>query len=792
MLISLNWLNEYIDIKDKSIQELEYALTMIGQEVEKIENKYEHLSKVLTAKIVGYEKMPDSDHLTVCQVDNGTQVLQVVCGASNHKLNDIVAMAQVGAKLSKDFEIKKSKIRSYESNGMLCSMKELSLSEESDGIIILPQDTKLGLPLNEYFGKYDVVFELEITPNRPDCLSYLGIAKELSAYYNIPLKKLDITDEKIEGESDLKLNIENEDICDRYALRVIEDIEIKESPKWLKEKLESMGLHSINNIVDISNFTMFEQNQPNHIFDYDKLKNDVTVRLAKNGEKVLTLDDKDLELCDEDIVITSNGKVVGLAGVMGAKEYSIDQNTKNIAIEVANFNPTNIRKTSRKYAIFSDSSYRFERGIQKSNVLEVMQRITNLVKKENENAKVYSVKDIYLKEDEIVKSELNLDRMYKFIGKNIGDDETLSIFERLGIKVEKIDDRNLLLTPPAARLDLKDEQDYYEEIIRMYGFDNIENILPKLDIKSNKIIDTTELNYEIKNICASLGLNEVINYSFIPKKGLSDIKYEEEEKLIDIENPITEDFAVMRPSLIFSLLKNAKDNFNRSFNEVRFFEVSKTFEKADKINENTKLAIILSGNISKNIYENAKQYDFYDIKGIFEAIFEKLKINSYRLLRTENGAYHPKRAVDVYVGKELLGTFGQIHPDLEENFDIEKKSTMLLELDIDKMKKFIKKSFNYSKISKYQSTTRDLAFVVKEDVLVGQVIKSVEKIDKIIKKVSLFDVYKGPGVEQGYKSFAISMLLCDDDKTMQDSQINEVVEKIKNKVIKEFDAVIRM
>ncbi len=791
MLISLNWLNQYVDIKGKDITELENALTMIGQEVEKIENKYGHLDKVLTAKIVEYKMHPDSDHLTVCKVDNGTEILQVVCGAPNHKEGDIVAMAQIGAKLAEDFEIKKGKIRGEISFGMLCSLSELGLGDESDGIVILPSDTPLGVPMNKLYNKDDIVFELEITPNRPDCLSYIGIARELAAYYNIPLNMPNtcIVNE-IEKKNYSTINIEDKNLCNRYMTRIIEDVEVKESPKWLKDKLEVLGMKSVNNIVDASNFVMLELNQPNHIFDLDKIDSNITIRSAKNEEKIITLDESELELCSDDIVVSSNGEVVALAGVMGSLKHSVTTKTKNILLEVAHFNAQNVRKTSRKYNTISESSYRFERNVDIENQINVMNRLANVIVEVAGGKILNGIVDSYLVKQEISNTVLNLERLYRFIGKKIEKEKVISILENLKIKV--VDKgKTLSLNPPTFREDLVAEQDYFEEIIRMYGFDNIENILPKIDIKENKIVDTTAFNYKLKNICSSLGLREVINYSFIPKKAFEMTK-EKIDTIIEIENPITEDFAIMRKSLMFSLLKNAKDNFNRSFNDIKFFEVSKTFENInDKIVETTKLGVVLAGAKSKSIYDKEQVYDFYDIKGIVEEVLYNLNVNSYRILRTESVSLHTGRGADIFVGRELLGSFGEIHPDVEENFGFDGKKVMYFELDVDKLKKYMKNGIKYTGLSKYQSVTRDIAFVVNERVLVGDAIKSIEKIDKLVKNVELFDVYQGVGIEKGYKSFALTVLMRDENKTLEEKEINIVIDKIIKKIEKEYGAQLR-
>lgn len=786
MLISLNWLNEYISIKDKSISELENALTMIGQEVEKIDNKYEHLDKVLTAKIVDYKKHENSDHLTVCMVDNGTEVLQVVCGATNHKLGDIVAMAQVGAKLSENFEIKKGKIRGEESNGMLCSYKELDLGEEDGGIIIFPEDTPLGVPLNKLLDKDDIVFELEITPNRPDCLSYIGIARELSAYYNLELKKPSVNLIENDKNNDTIVEIEDENLSKKYITRVIENVKVTESPKWLKDKIEAMGMKSINNIVDISNFVLFEQNQPNHIFDLDKISSNIVVRNAKDKEKITTLDDKELELCSEDIVISSNDKAVALAGVMGSKDYSVNSDTKNILLEVAHFNPMSIRKTSRRYAIISDSSYRFERRVDIANQEYVIDRLAELIVSVAGGEVLKGINGKTFEYDKPKTVKLRLDRMERFIGKHIPKEIVIGILKGLEINIED-NGNELLLTAPTFRMDLADEQDYFEEIIRMYGFDNIENILPKLNIKEEKVLDTTAINYTIKKICVMLGLREVINYSFIPKKSFEMTKTEY-TGAVEIENPIIEDFAVLRKNLMYSLIKNVVDNFNRSFTNLRFFELSRVF---NNLEETTKLGIILAGKKPKNIYAQQEKYDFADIKGILELLLDELGVNNYRVVRSNDDSFHPGISADIFIGKDLIASLGSIHPDVLENFKLEKDSILYLELNIDLLKKYIRKNIKYQALSKYQSTTRDLALIVKKDILVGNVVKSISKLDKLIQSIEVFDVYEGVGIPEGYKSFAVTMLLRADDRTLAEEEINNVVNKIIDKLQKEYQAEVR-
>ena len=798
MLISLNWLKQYIDLDGIEINEMENALTMIGQEVEKIEVLGENLENVVTAQIIEKEMHPDSDHLTICKVDNGKEILQIVCGAPNHKAGDKVVLAQVGAKLAPDFVIKKGKIRGVESNGMLCSEEELNIGKDSNGIMILPEDTPVGVPMKEYLGINDTVFELEITPNRPDCLSHIGIARELGAYYNKEVKypSFAINSETSEKTADnILVEIEDSNLAKRYVARIIKNVTVKESPKWLKERVESIGIRSINNIVDASNFIMMELNQPNHTFDLDKIEGGkIVVRAGHENEKLVTLDEQERELNSDDIVISDGVKAVALGGVMGGQNSEITENTKNILLEVANFNSQNVRKTSRRLTLFSESSYRFERRVDEENAINVINRLANIIQEVAGGEILEGVVDNYPVPYKKKTATLNFERLNRFVGKNIPRETVIGILTRLEIEV--VDNgETLTLTAPTYRDDLENEQDYFEEVIRMYGFDNIENILPKLDISEKPVIDTTKLSTQVKLIAANAGLKEVINYSFVPKDAMEKIKYTsvERENLIDLLRPITEDFVTLRPTLLYSLLKNAKENMNRNATNIRFFEVSRTFVKAEELaKEEVKLGIILAGENNKTLW-NPKPvpYDFYDLKGIVEEIFTQLKFNNYMIKRSEQSQYHPGRSVDVFVGRELIGSFGEIHPDVLENFDLGKTSVLVGEFNIDLIQKYIGKKIKYQGIVKYPSVPRDFAFVMREDILVGDVLKTIQKVDKKIEKVELFDIYQGAGVLPGMKSVAISVILRDKNKTLEEKEIVDISNKIVTKVEKDYGAVLR-
>ncbi|EHO16255.1 phenylalanine-tRNA ligase, beta subunit [Fusobacterium necrophorum subsp. funduliforme 1_1_36S] len=476
-----------------------------------------------------------------------------------------------------DFQIKKSEIRKVDSYGMLCSEVELGIGTNAEGIIILPEDAPIGTEYKKYAKLDDVVFELEITPNRPDCLSYLGIAREVGAYFERKIKyPMTVMDEIIDQVSThAKITVEDKERCHRYMGRLIRNVKVGESPEWLKQRIQSMGLKSINNIVDITNFVMFECNQPMHAFDFDKLSgNEVFVRAAKEGESIVTLDGVERELNGE-LVIADAEKPIAIAGVIGGKATQIDENTKNIFLEVAYFTPENIRKTSRTLGIFTDSSYRNERGMDPEGIPYAMDRAASLIQQVAGGEILSKPLDKYLVKREIVEIPVNMEKVNKFVGKTLDLDTVGNILTNLEILIKPYGPNALLVSPPSHRADLTRPADIYEEIIRMYGFDNIEAKMPREDISSGEIDEIYALQETLRKIVTEMGLHEVINYSFIPLKAKQIFHYD--QPVLEIQNPLSEDMAMMRPNLQYSLLSNVRDNLNRNQYDLKFGEVAKNF-----------------------------------------------------------------------------------------------------------------------------------------------------------------------------------------------------------------------
>lgn len=794
MLISLDWLKQYVDIKE-DIPQLENALTMIGQEVEAIDIQGKHLGNVVIGQITEYGKHPNSDKLTLLKVNVGDEEeLQIICGAPNHKLGDKVVVAKIGAVLPGDFKIKKSKIRDVESFGMLCSQVELGIGEDGDGIIILPEDAPIGEEYRKYAGLDDVIFELEITPNRPDCLSHIGIAREVAAYYGRKVKYPSYTlSEVIDSVNNYaKVRVEDKERCKRYMGRVIRNVTVAESPEWLKKRIRAMGLKPINNIVDITNFVMFEYNQPMHAFDLDKLENNtVVVRAAENGEKITTLDGVERELVNGELVIADEVKPIAIAGIIGGQATQIEAETKNVFLEVAYFTPDNIRKSAKKLGIVTDSGYRNERGLDIENLPEVIDRAAALIAEVASGEVLDEVIDKYIEKPQKFEIPLNLTKLNTFIGKKLEFDTVGKILSNLGLGIKTLSQDMLLITPPTYRTDLTRPEDLYEEVIRMYGFENIEAVMPVEDIESGLKDSKISVADNLKEILKEIGLHEVINYTFIPREALDILKIK--DKVIEISNPLSEDMVIVRPTLMYSLLANIRDNFNRNQFDLRFFEVSKVFTPAEELaNEDLRICVAIAGKPERTLWNpKPKAYDFYTMKGYVEKLLEYMGINRYKLERSSNENFHPGRSADIKIGNDVIGTFGEVHPDVLEAMDIKRERAYVADIDLARAEKYIKSAVKYERIVKYPEVTRDLAIVMDKDILVGNMVEDLKRVSPLIEKIEIFDVYGGEKIDADKKSVAISIVLRNKVKTLEEKEINDVVTKVLETISKKYRGEIR-
>ena len=808
MQVSYNLLKEYIDI-NMSPEELAQRLTINGIVLERMENISTEIEKVVVGKITSINQHPGNKELSVCQVDIKEETLQIICGAKNMKVSDKVAVALDGAKLPRIGIVKSKKFKNILSSGMLCSASELGIEPGiSPGILILEEYAVLGEDIREIIKFNDTIFDFEIHSNRPDLMSIIGIAREVAAITNNKLKNPEINikekDERI--GKDITVKIEAEDLCPRYAGRVIKDIKIEESPLWLKWKLRLLGARPINNIVDITNFVMMETGQPLHAFDLNLIKGKtIIVRRSRPNETICTLDDVERQLPVNSLVIADTTKPIALAGIMGGKYSEIDQETKNVFLESAYFDPVNNRKNTTKFGLRTEASNRFEKGIDKEVQIYALDRAADLINRvamgKISSGKIDTNEKLYQPN----KINLRMKRVSKILGQLLDKDEAktkkkiIDILEKLEFKVAEDKGEYIEVIPPSFRGDVEREIDIIEEIARIYGYDKIKPTLFNTTIAQEgkdfrlKVVD------QVREILIGCGLNEVITYSFISPETFDKIRIPEGHKLrnaIKIKDPLTRDHSLMRTSLISSLLEIIKWNTNRQIELVKIFEVAKIYlPYPDRSSSLPNEKLIIAGAINKSVrgdvWEKSLSLDIFDVKGIIETVFQGLKVENWEVVQGNHPAFHPLRNGKIIIRGEEVGIFGEIHPEVINNYRIPGKVN-LFEIDFENLFPNVPSDIKYCVLPKYPSVQRDLAFIVKEEILSADIIKTIKLIDeKLIKKVTLFDIFKGKQIGDGYKSLAYSVVFQAEDRTLTDQEVENIFKKIREKLIVKFNAKIR-
>ena len=808
MQVSYNLLKEYVDI-DMSAEELAQKLTINGIILERMEDISTEIEKVVVGRITAIEKHPENTKLSVCQVDLKDQTLQIICGATNMKVSDKVAVALEGAKLPRIGTIKSKKFKDVLSSGMLCSASELGIEPgESPGILILEEDAVLGEDIRKIIEFDDTIFDFEIHSNRPDLMSIIGIAREVAAITDNKLKtpKIKIKEEGEKIEKEISVKIEAKDLCPRYTGRVIKNIKVGESPLWLKWKLRLLGARPINNIVDITNFVMMETGQPLHAFDLDLIKGKtIIVRRSRPGETICTLDDVERQLPAESLVIADTKGAIALAGIMGGKYSEIDQNTKNVFLESAYFDPVNNRKSTMKFALRTEASNRFEKGIDKEIQIYALDRAADLINKialgKISSGKIDTNKKLYQPN----KIDLRMKRVNKILGQLLDKDESktknkiINILDKLEFEVVEDKGENIEVIPPSFRGDVEREIDVIEEIARIYGYDKIRPTLFNTTIAQEGKNFRLRTVDQIREILIGCGLNEVITYSFVSLDMFDKIRIPEGHKLrnaIKIKDPLIIDHSLMRTSLISSLLQIIKWNTNRQAEWVKIFEVGKIYlPYPDKPNSLPNERLIIAGAINKtgrgDIWEKSLSMDIFDIKGIIETVFQGLKVKNWGVVPGNHPTFHPLRNGKIIIGGEEVGIFGEIHPEVIDNYRIPGKVN-LFEIDFENLLPNIPSDVKYRVLPRYPSVQRDLALVVREEILSEDIIKTIKSIDeKLIKKVTLFDIFKGKQIGDGYKSLAYSVIFQAEDRTLTDQEVEDTYKKIREQLITKFSAKIR-
>ena len=786
MKLSKNFLKDYVDI-DVDIKQLAEDMTRVGNEYDSA-SKLINATKLIIGEIMECTDHPDSDHLHCCKVNIGSEILNIVCGAPNARKGIKVIVALDGAELPEK-TIRKGIIRGQESNGMLCSIAELGLEhkflkpEDSAGIAELREDAIIGEDPIKFLGLDDEVIDFDLTANRGDLLSILGMAYEVGAIYDKPVREVELN-HKEQGE-DLNKTFTTEvktDNCKLLLVKKVENVEIKESPAFIKNRLIASGIRPINNVVDISNYVMLELGQPLHFYDADRLGNKLVVRMADDKEKLTTLDGNARTLSTEDIVIADSIHSVGLAGVMGGLETEVEADTKNIIIESAIFDSVKIRKTSNKI-LRSEASNRFEKGLDPARTYMAIERACTLLEK-YANGKVVTGTVKYDKTTQQDKEiDIKFQNINDVLGTTIPNEEILNVYRKLGF-VYTVKGDTITVKVPTRRMDISIKEDLIEEVSRIYGVDNIQGKLPVVPMRKGSYDKTLR---EIRNKMIALGLNETLSYILINDKEVHGYTLDEFEEL-KLLDPITEDRNTLRYSMIPSLYKIYEYNNARGQKDVSIFEIGKGFyKKGEKYGEDTKLCCLMTGKYSLGL-NNTKNIDFYTVKGIAEEILEYLGYSTrYSFVTGEfPKEMHPGQSAYISVNGANLGIIGKLHPNItkENVFVLEINLTELLQIKVGKMK--------YKEISKFPSIKKDIAFVVDKNL----VSKDIEKVIKnaggsLLTNIEVFDVYTGPNVAENKKSIAYSLTFGDTKKTLTDEEINNLMEKVMENVCKKFGAEIR-
>lgn len=786
MLVPVRWLKEYIDI-DADVRDISNKVTDSGSHVESIK-KYEKLTNLIVALVLEIKNHPNSEKLSIIKLDLGDRKEEFVTGAKNMKVGDKVVLATLGAKLSGGKIIEEAEFKGVKSLGMLCSYEELGVSEacvpkgSQEGVIILGEDAKVGEDAVKLLDLDDDIIEFEITPNRPDCLSIIGMAREVAAVYNKKLKYPDLdVKNSVEDYFDYFRGVElNTDKVSRFMTAVVKNIVIKDSPIYIQNYLRNAGMRPINNIVDFTNFVMLEYGQPMHAYDLDTIKgNKLIVRNAIETEKVITIDQSERKLVDEDIIICDgNSHPIGIAGIMGGFSTEVTQNTKNILIESANFNSESIRKTSKRLGLRSESSSRFEKGISPKTCELAIKRFLRLIELTNSGEVVNEIDDQGNYEFIPNKINLRVSRVNQLLGVELKTSEIVDFLEALELEVVEKDECLEVLIP-YFREDLTIEADLIEEIGRLYGF---HNITPKPLVGSlTKGIKSKLRNCEdkVRNEIYSLGFSEVMTYSFISKKQFDKLNVNENSTLrdaVEIINPLGEDFSIMRTTLIGNMLDVIRKNLNNKQSDLRFSEVGNIFKKSnDVFVENKVLTVALVGN-----------YDYYYLKDILDKLLKKLNVSKYKYRKEQNNEiFHSGRCAEIKINDEILGYIGEINPIVLDNFDIQKR-VYLFEINLNILNSYRVDLVQYKHISRFPLVERDIAFIVDKDV------QSQDIIDNIIGNAGeylvfakLFDMYEGNQIAEDKVSLAYKLGFQSNDFTLKDEIVkeafNNVVEGLKAK-----------
>lgn len=795
MRISYNWLKDFLKF-DQSPEELSEILTNIGLEVESLDAVQSvpgGLEGLVVAEVLTCERHPNADKLNLTTVNNGSEVLNVVCGAPNVAKGQKVILAGVGTTVypveGEPFKIKKAKIRGEASEGMICAEDEIGLGQSHAGIMVLPDDAVVGTPAKDYFGlQDDYVFEIGLTPNRADAASHIGVARDIAAYLRRDFSLPEVA-ELGEGAVDIKVTVENNEDCPRYSSTTIEGITVAESPQWLKDRLASIGVRSINNIVDITNYVLHELGQPLHAFDADKIADKhVIVKTLPQDTKFITLDEVERKLTDKDLMICDEEKPLCIAGVFGGLSSGVTTETTSVFLESAYFNPVSVRKTSKHHGLKTDASFRFERGTDPDITVLALKRAVKLILETAGGKLVGGLSDVYPDPIESFKVSVSYDNVRRLIGKEILNEEVKSIIESLSIRVVSGNEEGLNLEVPPYRVDVTREVDIIEEVLRIYGYNNIEiKQQIKASLNTSPKPDKDAVQDQISDLLIGNGFHEILNNSLTKSAYATD-----SDRAVKILNSLSSDLDTMRQSLLYSGLEVISYNQKRKYPNIRLFEFGNVyFKESEGYIENQHLSLFITGGLKSEQWNHESvNASFYDIKGIVDGLLSRLRLDSLQIRdsTTRGLAY----GLTYHRGEKEFVNFGAVSKEALKLTDVQGE-VFYAEFNWDSILKAIRKNkIIYKEVSKFPSVRRDLAILIDEEVTFASLKALAEKTErKLLKQVNVFDVYKGDKLPKGKKSYAMSFVFQDEEKTLTDKQIDSIIKKFILNFEKELNAEIR-
>ncbi len=804
MRVSYKWLKDYVDIP-VSPEELAEKMTMAGVAVENIEYPGRALDKIVTGRIEKILPHPNADKLVVCQINTGAEKLQVVTGAPNVREGQIILLALVGATLPGG-KITKAKLRGVDSFGMLCSAQELGLDpknfppDQQEGILEFAPDTPLGMDARELLGLDDAILELDLTPNRADCLSMVGVAREVSAVLGTELKlpeiKVSETDETIDGQVTVTIN--NPELCGRYVGRLIRNVKIGPSPGWMQQRLQAAGIRPISNVVDVTNYVMMELGQPLHAFDYDKLKGrSIIVRKGQPGEKMYSLDEVERQLTPDMLVIADAERAVAIAGVMGGLDTEITDETTSVLIESAYFNPASIHRTSKSLALRSESSMRFEKGVDITGCLLAATRACQLIQEMGAGDVVKGAVDNFPAPRENPVIRLRPERVALVMGVEVPRNEIKDIMKRLDFGVTE-EGSDFLVKVPLRRGDISLEIDLIEEVARLFGYNNIPTTLPEGATTEGRQTAPQAVTDKIIDVMTECGLSEIITLSFMNPRVFDLLNIPQDSTLrqaVTIQNPLSEEQRLLRTTMIPGILDILSRNAARKNKDLAFFEVGRVFTplRGEKLPRET--LTLVAGVMGKTLSgwrTKPDDMDFYYLKGVLETLLDSLNISAYDIIpETGNSTFHPGRTAAVMLAGRKAGVIGELHPDVAENYRLNER-VYVMELNLEDIIDHAGGIKKYSPLPKYPAVERDLAIVVSGDIPASEINRVIRKSGGVLlESISLFDVYQGEQIKKGFKSLAFSLRFQAPDRTLTDEEVNAILEKIQSALQENFRAELR-